>query len=96
MTMKPIFRQSSFYYVQWQDTRYRADSQAAIEAPLGHPPRDHIHIHTPLIHLDKAGIIRLGIELKAPLELPGRATGPSPEPPAIAHRAAFASKASPP
>jgi 7-cyano-7-deazaguanine synthase len=36
---------------------------------LGTRPETHIHIHTPLIHLDKAGIIRLGLELKAPLEL---------------------------
>jgi hypothetical protein len=63
---------------------------------LGTRPETHIHIHTPLIHLDKAGIIRLGLELKAPLELPSRATGPSPEPPATAHRATFASKASHP
>lgn len=36
---------------------------------LGTRPETHIHIHTPLIHPDKAGIIRLGLELKAPLEL---------------------------
>ena len=29
----------------------------------------HITLHTPLIHLDKAGIVRLGLELEAPLEL---------------------------
>ncbi len=36
---------------------------------LGTRPESHIRIHTPLIELDKAGIIRLGLELKAPLEL---------------------------
>jgi 7-cyano-7-deazaguanine synthase len=36
---------------------------------LGTRPETHILIHTPLIQLDKAGIIRLGLELKAPLEL---------------------------
>jgi len=36
---------------------------------LGTRPETHIRIHTPLIHLDKAGIVRLGLELGAPLEL---------------------------
>jgi 7-cyano-7-deazaguanine synthase len=36
---------------------------------LGTRPETHISIHTPLIHLDKAGIVRLGLELGAPLEL---------------------------
>lgn len=36
---------------------------------LGTRPETEITIHTPLIHLDKAGIIRLGLELGAPLEL---------------------------
>jgi len=36
---------------------------------LGARPETEIVIHTPLIHLDKAGIIRLGLELGAPLEL---------------------------
>jgi 7-cyano-7-deazaguanine synthase len=36
---------------------------------LGTRPDTHITIHTPLIQLDKAGIIRLGLELDAPLEL---------------------------
>ncbi len=36
---------------------------------LGTRPETRIRIHTPLIQLDKAGIIRLGLELKAPLEL---------------------------
>jgi 7-cyano-7-deazaguanine synthase len=36
---------------------------------LGTRPETRIRIHTPLIHLDKAGIIRLGLKLKAPLEL---------------------------
>jgi 7-cyano-7-deazaguanine synthase len=36
---------------------------------LGTRPETHILIHTPLIHLDKAGIVRLGLELGAPLEL---------------------------
>jgi 7-cyano-7-deazaguanine synthase len=36
---------------------------------LGTRPETHIRIHTPLIDLDKAGIIRLGLELGAPLEL---------------------------
>ena len=36
---------------------------------LGTRPETHIHIDTPLIQLDKAGIILLGLELKAPLEL---------------------------
>jgi 7-cyano-7-deazaguanine synthase len=36
---------------------------------LGTRPETQIRIHTPLIHLDKEGIIRLGLELGAPLEL---------------------------
>jgi 7-cyano-7-deazaguanine synthase len=36
---------------------------------LGTRPETLITIHTPLIHLDKAGIIRLGLELGAPLDL---------------------------
>jgi 7-cyano-7-deazaguanine synthase len=36
---------------------------------LGTRPETHINIHTPLIDLDKAGIVRLGLELGAPLDL---------------------------
>lgn len=36
---------------------------------LGTRPETHIRIHTPLIRLDKAGIIRLGFKLGAPLAL---------------------------
>jgi 7-cyano-7-deazaguanine synthase len=36
---------------------------------LGTRPETHLRIHTPLIGLDKAGIIRLGLELAAPLHL---------------------------
>ena len=36
---------------------------------LGTGPETHISLQTPLIHLDKAGIIRLGLQLEAPLEL---------------------------
>ncbi|MBW1918448.1 MAG: 7-cyano-7-deazaguanine synthase QueC [Deltaproteobacteria bacterium] len=36
---------------------------------LGTAPETKIVVHTPLIRLDKAGIIRLGLKLKAPLEL---------------------------
>lgn len=36
---------------------------------LGTRPDTRIRIHTPLINLDKAGIIRLGLELGAPLAL---------------------------
>jgi len=36
---------------------------------LGTRPETRIRIHTPLINLDKAGIIRLGLQLGAPLEL---------------------------
>jgi len=36
---------------------------------LGTRPETRIRIITPLIHLDKAGIVRLGLELEAPLEL---------------------------
>jgi 7-cyano-7-deazaguanine synthase len=36
---------------------------------LGTRPETHLRIHTPLIDLDKAGIIRLGLRLGAPLEL---------------------------
>ncbi len=36
---------------------------------LGTRPETRISIHTPLIDLDKAGIIRLGLKLQAPLEL---------------------------
>ena len=36
---------------------------------LGTRPVTHLTIKTPLIHLDKAGIVRLGLELKAPFHL---------------------------
>jgi len=36
---------------------------------LGTRPDTHLEIKTPLIHLDKAGIVRLGLELGAPLAL---------------------------
>lgn len=36
---------------------------------LGTRPETHIRIHAPLISLDKAGIVRLGLELGAPLHL---------------------------
>lgn len=36
---------------------------------LGTRPETHISIKTPLIHLDKAGIVRLGLELEAPFDL---------------------------
>jgi 7-cyano-7-deazaguanine synthase len=36
---------------------------------LGTRPDSRIEIKAPLIHLDKAGIVRLGLELAAPLEL---------------------------
>jgi 7-cyano-7-deazaguanine synthase len=36
---------------------------------LGTRPATHIGLHTPLIVLDKAGIVRLGLDLGAPLEL---------------------------
>jgi 7-cyano-7-deazaguanine synthase len=36
---------------------------------LGTRPETHLRIHTPLIGLDKGGIVRLGVELGAPLEL---------------------------
>jgi 7-cyano-7-deazaguanine synthase len=36
---------------------------------LGTGPETQIEIHTPLIRLDKAGIVKLGLELQAPLEL---------------------------
>ncbi len=36
---------------------------------LGTRPESHIEIKTPLINLDKAGIVRLGLELAAPLAL---------------------------
>jgi 7-cyano-7-deazaguanine synthase len=36
---------------------------------LGTRPNTHIRIRTPLIELDKAGIVRLGLELGAPFEL---------------------------
>jgi 7-cyano-7-deazaguanine synthase len=36
---------------------------------LGTRPETHINIKTPLIHLDKAGIVRLGLDLKAPFDL---------------------------
>ena len=46
---------------------YFAAFQRVIE--LGTRPETHLRIHTPLIHLDKAGIVRLGLELGAPFEL---------------------------
>ena len=36
---------------------------------LGTGPETHIRLQTPLIHLDKAGIVRLGQELRAPFHL---------------------------
>ena len=36
---------------------------------VGTGPDTHIRLHTPLIHLDKAGIVRLGEQLQAPLHL---------------------------
>ncbi|MCJ7818591.1 MAG: 7-cyano-7-deazaguanine synthase, partial [Syntrophales bacterium] len=36
---------------------------------LGTRPDTHLAIHTPLIHLDKEGIVRLGQKLGAPFEL---------------------------
>ena len=36
---------------------------------LGTRPETHLAIHTPLIHLDKEGIVRLGVKLGAPFEL---------------------------
>lgn len=36
---------------------------------LGTAPDTQILVHTPLIQLDKAGVIRLGLKLQAPLEL---------------------------
>ena len=36
---------------------------------LGTRPETHLAIHTPLIHLDKGGIVRLGLKLGAPFEL---------------------------
>lgn len=36
---------------------------------LGTRPETQIEIKTPLIHLDKAGIVRIGLDLKAPFEL---------------------------
>ena len=36
---------------------------------VGARPETKIRLETPLIHLDKAGIVRLGLELGAPLEL---------------------------
>jgi 7-cyano-7-deazaguanine synthase len=36
---------------------------------LGTRPETHLAIHTPLIDLDKGGIVRLGLKLGAPLEL---------------------------
>ena len=36
---------------------------------LGTRPETHLAIHTPLIHLDKDGIVRLGLKLGAPFEL---------------------------
>jgi 7-cyano-7-deazaguanine synthase len=36
---------------------------------LGTRPETHLAIHTPLIQLDKGGIVRLGIKLGAPFEL---------------------------
>jgi 7-cyano-7-deazaguanine synthase len=36
---------------------------------LGTRPETHLKIKTPLLNLDKAGIVRLGLELQAPLEL---------------------------
>jgi 7-cyano-7-deazaguanine synthase len=46
---------------------YFAAFEQVIE--LGTRPQTHIRIHTPLIHLDKAGIVHLGLELGVPLEL---------------------------
>jgi 7-cyano-7-deazaguanine synthase len=46
---------------------YFAAFQRVVE--LGTRPDTALALHTPLIHLDKGGIVRLGLELGAPLEL---------------------------
>jgi len=53
----------------YPDTRpeYFAAFDRLIE--LGTGPNTHIRLHTPLIHLDKAGIVRLGHQLQAPFHL---------------------------
>jgi hypothetical protein len=48
--------------------------QKAIETGSRNLPL--ITIHTPVIELDKASIVRLGIQLNAPLSFPGAAIFP--------------------
>ncbi len=53
----------------YPDTRpeyYQAFNQLI---DLGTGPETHIRLHTPLIHLDKAGIVRLGQQLQVPFHL---------------------------
>jgi 7-cyano-7-deazaguanine synthase len=49
----------------------RPEFYAAFEQVIevGTKPQTSIHIRTPVIHMKKADIVRLGLELKAPLEL---------------------------
>jgi 7-cyano-7-deazaguanine synthase len=53
-------------YPDCREAFFRAFEEAA---DLGTRPETRIRIVTPLIHLDKAAIVRRGIELGAPLEL---------------------------
>jgi queuosine biosynthesis protein QueC len=64
---------------------------------LGTRPETRIDIKTPIIHLDKAGIVRLGLELGVPpSSSPGRATSTTTGPAGSVLPASCASKALPP
>jgi len=53
-------------YPDCRESFYRAFNKAVEE---GTKPETRIEIVTPLIHLKKSGIVRKGLELKAPLQL---------------------------
>ena len=53
-------------YPDCRESFYRAFQQAIDE---GTRPETHLTVETPLIHLDKADIVRRGLVLKAPLHL---------------------------
>jgi 7-cyano-7-deazaguanine synthase len=55
------------------------EHMANLATKAGVERRTRIRIHTPLLHLTKAGIVRLGSELNLPFELTHSCYDPSPE-----------------
>ena len=55
------------------------ERMANLATRAGVEGRTHLHIHTPLLHLTKAGIVRLGQQLGVPFGLTHSCYDPSPE-----------------